>query len=89
MRLWYRARTKKKQESYIFKIPSEWVNTPHLKIRYDKEEDKFYIASFGEKIIVNEKEIGRSDMQDPQWTDLPMNSRIVLNGIVGINIFNS
>ena len=83
------GKDEKKQESYIFKIPSEWVNTPHLKIRYDKEEDKFFIASFGEKTIVNEKEIGRSDMQDPQWTDLPMNSRIVLNGIVGINIFNS
>src|SRR6195952_3415931 len=38
----------------IFRIPSEWVSTPHLRIRYDKKDDKFSLASFGEKTIVNE-----------------------------------
>lgn len=73
----------------IFRIPSEWVNTPHLRIRYNKGEGKFYLASFGEKTIVNEKEVGRSDVNAPLWMELPINSRIVLNGIVGINIFKS
>ncbi|MEJ7586753.1 MAG: hypothetical protein WKI04_04245 [Ferruginibacter sp.] len=73
----------------IFKIPSEWVSTPHLRIRFDKNEDKFYLASFGEKTIVNEHEISKSELQKPVWTDLPVNSRIVLNGIVGINLFKS
>ncbi|MGE5518282.1 MAG: hypothetical protein ACM3VS_00045 [Candidatus Dadabacteria bacterium] len=78
-----------REDNNIFKIPSEWVNSPHLKIRFDKNDEKFYLTSFGEKTIVNEQEIGRSDPQKPQWSELPINSRIVLNGIVGINIFNS
>ncbi len=78
-----------KEEPSIFKIPSEWVNTPHLKIRYNKDDGKFFITSFGEKTVVNEKEIPRSEADNPNWSDLPINSRIVLNGIVGINIFNS
>jgi hypothetical protein len=83
------GKDEKKEESYIFRIPSEWVNTPLLMIRHDKDENKFSIASFGEKTIVNEKEIHRSEIEHPEWSDLPMNSRIVLNGIVGINIFNA
>lgn len=71
----------------IFRIPTEWVNTPHLHIRYDKNEDRFYLVSFGEKTLVNEKEVPRSDMAHPVWTPLPINSKMVLNGIVGINIF--
>jgi len=76
-----------RDESDIFKIPSEWVNTPHLKIRYDQNDEKFYLASFGEKTIVNENLIERSDINGPKWTELPINSRIILNGIIGINIF--
>jgi hypothetical protein len=71
----------------IFRIPSEWVSTPHLSMRYDKAADKFFLASFGEKTIVNENEVKNSNKDSPLWTDLPMNSRIVLNGIVSINIF--
>ena len=71
----------------VFRIPSEWVSTPHLSMRYDKATDKFFVASFGEKTIVNENEVKNSDIDAPLWTDLPMNSRIVLNGIVSINIF--
>jgi hypothetical protein len=71
----------------IFKIPTEWINSPHLLIRFDKNESKFFLASFGEKTLVNEKEVARSSMEQPAWTELPMNSRIMLNGIVGINIF--
>ena len=72
-----------------FHIPSEWVNTPHLKIKYDANDNKFHLASFGEKTIVNENEIALSDINDPTWFELPINSRIVLNGIVGVNIFKS
>lgn len=71
----------------IFRIPSEWVSTPHLSVRYDKATDKFFLASFGEKTIVNENEVKNSYKDSPLWTDLPMNSKIVLNGIVSINIF--
>ena len=78
-----------KEAMNIFRIPSEWVNTPHLRISFDKNENKFYLASFGEKTILNEKEVNRSDLNSPVWTDLPLNSRIMLNGIVGINIFKS
>ncbi|RZK25508.1 MAG: sensor histidine kinase [Flavobacterium sp.] len=76
-----------RDEKHIFKIPSEWVNTPHLKIRFDNKENKFYLASFGEKTIVNEILIERSDINGPKWSELPVNSRIILNGIIGINIF--
>jgi hypothetical protein len=75
--------------SNIFKVPSEWVNTPHLRIRFNKTESKFYLASFGEKTLVNEKLVQRSDITAPNWTELPLNSRIMLNGIVGINIFKA
>ena len=73
----------------IFKIPSEWVNAPHLKIKFNKTDNKFYIASFGEKTIVNEHEVPLSTSENPSWVELPINSRMVLNGIVGMNIFKS
>ena len=76
-----------RDEAHIFKIPSEWVNTPHLKIKYSGDDDKFYLASFGEKTIVNEILIERSDINGPKWSELPVNSRVILNGIIGINIF--
>jgi hypothetical protein len=78
-----------REESHIFRIPSEWVNTPHLKIRYNRPEDKFYVASFGEKTILNENLIERSDITGPKWSELPVNSRLILNGIIGVNIFKS
>jgi hypothetical protein len=73
--------------SNIFRVPSEWVNTPHLRIRYN--DGKFSLASFGEKTLVNEKEIKRSDVTQPEWTEIPINSKLMLNGIVGINLFKS
>jgi hypothetical protein len=76
-------------EDHIFKIPSEWVNSPHLKIKYSDADDKFYLASFGEKTIVNENLVERSDINGPKWSELPLNSRIILNGIIGMNIFKS
>jgi hypothetical protein len=75
--------------SHVFRIPSEWVDTLHLRIRYDRGADRFFLASFGEKTVLNEKEIAASDPQNPSWTDLPVNSKLVLNGIVGINLFKS
>jgi len=77
-----------KEGSNIFRIPSDWVNTPHLRIRYDKKENKFFLASFGEKTILNETLVSTSG-DNIEWVELPLNSRIVLNGIVGINIFKS
>jgi hypothetical protein len=78
-----------REDSNIFKIPSEWVNTPHLSIKFNKADNKFYVTSFGEKTIVNEKEIAQSDVHSPTWTELPINSRMILNGIIGVNIFKS
>lgn len=77
----------KQDKQGVFRIPSEWVSSPHLSIRFDKPADKFFVASFGEKTIVNENEVGNSTSDVPIWTELPMNSRIVLNGIVSINLF--
>lgn len=71
----------------VFRIPSEWVSTPHLSIRFDQGMDKFFLSSYGEKTIVNEIEIENSTQAAPVWIELPVNSRIVLNGIVTINIF--
>ncbi|GAA4325602.1 hypothetical protein [Flaviaesturariibacter amylovorans] len=76
-----------RNEPHIFRIPSEWVDTPHLKLRYNRGEDRFYIAAFGEKTVVNEKEIAPSNPQYPSWSEIPLHSRIVLNGIVGLNLF--
>jgi hypothetical protein len=73
----------------VFRIPSDWVNTPHLRIRYDIKRGKFYLASFGEKTVLNEQEVPASTPDNPEWTELPLNSNIVLNGIVGINIFKA
>lgn len=78
-----------RDESTVFKIPSDWVDAPHLRIRFNDSDGKLYLASFGEKTIINEEEIPRSDINTPQWTELAYNSRIMLNGIVGINIFKS
>jgi hypothetical protein len=78
-----------REASHIFRIPSEWVNTPHLRIRYNRSEDVFYVASFGEKTILNEKTVPHSDATNTAWTELPLNSKLMLNGIVGINIFKA
>jgi hypothetical protein len=78
-----------REESNIFRIPTEWVNTPHLQIRYNKSDGKFYLASFGEKTILNEADVPKSDINAPSWVELPLNSKILLNGIVGVNIFKS
>lgn len=78
-----------REDSNIFKIPTEWVNSPHLQIRFNKSDGKFYLASFGERTILNEEEVERSDINSPSWIELPVNSKILLNGIVGINIFKS
>lgn len=77
------------EEADTFRIPSDWVSTPHLRIRFDKNESKFFVASFGEKTVLNEIEIPSSSMENPGWTELPVNSKMVLNGIVGVNIFKS
>jgi hypothetical protein len=76
-----------RKEPNIFLVPSEWVNTPHLMIRYNQANARFYLASFGEKTIVNENEVIKSEVNNPEWVELPFNSRILLNGIIGINIF--
>jgi hypothetical protein len=73
----------------MFNIPSEWVDSPHLKIQFNKNENKFYLASFGEKTMLNEKQVNTSKADNPVWVELPVNSRIVLNGIAGINIFKA
>ncbi len=78
-----------KEGRNIFKIPSDWVNSPHLIIRYNRSEGKFMMASFGEKTLLNERELKRSSPDRPEWTELPINSRMLLNGIVGVNIFKS
>lgn len=77
------------KDYHLFKIPTDWVNTPHLIIRFDEKESKFFVASFGEKTMLNENEMTRSDMNNIEWTHLPINSKLVLNGIVGINLFKS
>lgn len=75
--------------SNMFKVPTEWINSPHLRIRHQKNEGKLQVASFGEKTLVNEVEITRCEESSPVWTELPYNSRLVLNGIVGINVYKS
>ncbi|WP_121357163.1 FHA domain-containing protein [Flavisolibacter nicotianae] len=81
------GKEEKNESGDYFKIPSDWVNSPHLRIRYNKNENKFYLASFGEKTVLNERDVLHSSEANPQWIELPFNSRILLNGIVGVNIF--
>jgi hypothetical protein len=78
-----------REDSNIFTIPSEWVNVPHLQIKYNKDEDKFYLASFGEITTLNEVTLERSDVNSPKWVELPVNSRMLLNGIIGLNLFKA
>lgn len=73
--------------SAVFRVPSGWVDTPHLHIRYNQADGQFYLASYGEKTLLNEKEVARSDVKTTYWVELPFNSKILLNGIVGINVF--
>lgn len=76
-----------REEPYVFKIPSDWVDTPHLRIRFNAADGKLYLTSFGEKTIINENEVLRSNINSPEWMELPINSKIMLNGIIGINVF--
>lgn len=78
-----------REDANIFKIPSEWVNTPHLRIRFNKGDGKFYLASFGELTTLNETIVERSDINSPNWIEVPVNSRMLLNGIVGLNLFKN
>jgi hypothetical protein len=83
------GKDERREGGSIFRIPSDWVNTPHLLVRYNKTDSKFYIASFGEKTVLNEEEVETSSNGSMHWVELPVNSRMVLNGIVGVNIFKS
>ena len=76
-----------RKDTHIFKIPSDWVNVPHLRIKFNKADGKFYVASFGEKTILNEMDLPSTDINEPSWTMLPVNSKLVLNGIVGLNLY--
>jgi hypothetical protein len=78
-----------REEENIFKIPSDWVNVPHLFIRYNKADGKFYVASFGEMTTLNEMPVAQSDINSPKWIELPVNSRMLLNGIIGLNLFKA
>jgi hypothetical protein len=78
-----------REDSNIFTIPSDWVNAPHLQIRYNKADSKFYLASFGEITTLNEVIVERSDINSPKWVELPVNSRMLLNGIIGLNLFKA
>jgi hypothetical protein len=78
-----------REEAQIFKIPSDWVNVPHLYIRFNKADGKFYLASFGEITTLNEIPVTRSDVNAPNWVELPVNSRMLLNGIIGLNLFKA
>lgn len=78
-----------REDSNIFKIASEWANSPHLHIRYNRTDGNFYLASFGELTTLNEVLVQRSEINSPQWVALPLNSRMLLNGIIGINLFKS
>lgn len=78
-----------REDSNIFNIASEWTNSPHLHIRYNKTDGNFYLASFGELTTLNEVLVERSEMNSPQWVSLPLNSRMLLNGIIGLNLFKS
>ncbi|MEO7263550.1 MAG: hypothetical protein ABIW38_01500 [Ferruginibacter sp.] len=78
-----------KNDEAVFCIPSEWIDSPHLRVKYEQKDDKLYLCSFGEKTILNELEIRKSVEDNPSWTELPFNSKIMLNGIVGINVFKS
>ncbi|WP_316798365.1 hypothetical protein [Pedobacter frigidisoli] len=73
----------------IFKIDTEWANSPHLHIRYNKADGNFYLASFGEVTTLNEVLVPQSEINAPQWVPLPLNSRMLLNGIIGLNLFKS
>lgn len=78
-----------RDDANIFKIPSDWANSPHLHIRYSKADGNFYLASFGELTTMNEVLVQRSEINSPQWVMLPYNSRLLLNGIIGLNLFKS
>jgi len=78
-----------REDANIFKIASEWANSPHLHIRYNKADGNFYLASFGELTTLNEVLVQRSEINSPQWIPLPLNSRTLLNGIIGLNLFKS
>ncbi|KLT67216.1 hypothetical protein [Pedobacter sp. BMA] len=73
----------------IFKIATEWANSPHLHIRYNQADGNFYLASFGEVTTLNEVLVPQSEINAPQWVPLPLNSRMLLNGIIGLNLFKS
>jgi len=78
-----------REDANIFRIASEWTNSPHLHIRYNKSDGNFYLASFGEITTLNEELVPRSEINSPHWVPLPLNSRMLLNGIIGINLFKS
>ncbi len=52
-----------RDEPQVFKIPSDWVDTPHLRIRFNAADGKLYLASFGEKTIINENEVAAKQYQ--------------------------
>lgn len=68
--------------NYI-RLDSPYVSNPHARIRYNEAAGVFEIASFSRhETRVNERVVTRSEPANPQWTALPDEAQILLNGIV-------
>ena len=83
------------EEKTIATVSIQQLKTPTkiFRERYWDQPDQFimsqdeYYGYFPSDVYKNENEVQHSEQHAPVWTELPMNSRIVLNGIVSINLF--
>ncbi|QJW90330.1 FHA domain-containing protein [Spirosoma taeanense] len=72
--------------SNYLRLDSPYVSNPHARIRYNEAAQRFEIASFSRnETRVNEQVMTRSEPASPQWTELPRQAQILLNGIVTLS----
>lgn len=71
----------------ICHIADEAVNTSHVQIKYDPQQQVFFLAAYA-KTRLNSREVPMSSGGIPQWVSLSKNSRIFLNDSVSVE-FNA
>lgn len=69
---------KRENKRMVFKLENDSLLNDHVQIKYDKNENKFYLCAFG-KTILNQRSLILSEGGDIKWYELANNSHILMN----------
>lgn len=72
------GRKDKRNARMVFKVENDNLLNDHVQIKYEKNDNEFYICAFG-KTILNQRLMNLSEGGDVKWVKLADNSSIFMN----------